>query len=168
MDYYDKRPRAKEGGYGHYNIFQICPKDSLYSRIVSLMKETKYNGLFDVEFLKSIDGTLYFMEINFRVDGEVYKLSPGINLPAEWCRLVLLDNNELPDNLTTGKQLFSGISETQDFSENVLSGNMNFFRWIKQFFQADKYILINFRDPLPVFVKLWVIVKRYVYMLFHR
>ena len=80
-----------------------------------MIKETGYEGLFDVEFLEDINGKLYFMEMNFRVDGGIYKVTPGVNLPKEWCRLVNVDKDDLPEALTTKKARFTGMTEVQDF-----------------------------------------------------
>lgn len=164
IDYHDERTRFLPGSYGHYSTFYRCvgDKNDLLSSIVSMMKETHYNGLFDVEFIQDKDGTKYFLEVNFRVDGAIYKLTPGVNLPMEWVRLVRLKqaNLPLPSALNVGKKRFTGMSESQDFKENVLTGKINPFVWLWQFLRADKHMLINLRDPKPLIVKCYCRIKQ--------
>lgn len=159
IDYHDIRERFPAGGYGHYNRFVKVKKDDFYQRIVDMMKETQYEGLFDVEFLLGQDDVMYFMEVNFRTDGEVYKLCEGVNLPAEWVRLAKLRNDELPEYLNTKKASFVGITEIDDFRHSVMSGEVNIFKWIWQFITADRRMLFNLKDPMPFFVKLWQPIK---------
>ena len=127
-----------------------------------MIKETRYNGLFDVEFIQDKDGINYFLEVNFRVDGSIYKLTPGINLPLEWVKLVELKENHqpLPVVLKLGKNNFTGMSECHDFRENVLTGKMNPLIWIVQFIKADKHMLINLKDPMPLFIKCYCRIKQ--------
>ena len=151
IDYRDECKRFLADSYGHYTRFSLCEKDTMYDNIVSMMKETGYNGLFDVEFLLGKDGIMYFTEVNFRTDGASYKLTQGINLPAEWCRLTSLPPAELPLSLDTGKKTFSAMEEFRDFKENVLTGRMNPFVWMKEFLTADIRNWVSWKDPLPFF-----------------
>lgn len=159
INYKDERTRFLPGSYGHYSKFMACEKDELYLKIVSLIKDTGYEGLFDVEFIQGTDGELYFLEVNFRVDGTVYRLSPGVNLPAEWCRLVNTPQDELPSELQTGKNVFTGMSEYQDFKDSVIGGKVNVFVWLYQFLKADKHATFNIKDPKPFFYKVFERIK---------
>ena len=125
------------------NVTLPVGRGELLNHIVSMIKETRYNGLFDVEFIQDKDGINYFLEVNFRVDGSIYKLAPGINLPLEWGKLVELKENHqpLPVVLKLGKNNFTGMSECDDFRENVLTGKLNPLVWMVQFFKADKHIV---------------------------
>lgn len=169
LDYYDERMRFTIDKYGHYNTFKRLSDSALQSMgggktesIKSMILETGYNGLFDVEFIQGKDGRLYFMEVNFRCDGELYKLVPGLNYPSEWCRLIEMKEAglSLPDKLDLGKERFTGINETSDFRENVLTGKVNIFTWLYQFLKADKRMLVNLKDPLPFFVKVSTRLKK--------
>lgn len=159
IDYHDVRERAPKTGYGYYNSFHLCNYDDLHNRMINMIKETHYQGLFDVEFLLGDDGQLYFTEVNFRVDGEIYKLSLGINLPAYWCDLIDLSKEELPERLETKRNNFVGMTELDDFRASVLSGRVNFFKWFWQFLTADRRMLFNVRDPKPALVKFWHSIK---------
>lgn len=159
IDYHDLRERFPDDGYGYYNSFHICKYDDLHNKMVSMIRETGYQGLFDVEFLVDELDNYYFTEVNFRVDGEIYKLAAGINLPDYWCRLSDTPNAELPERLITNKTTFTGITELDDFKLSVLSGKMNVFKWLWQFLTADRRMLFNFKDPMPMLIKFWTIIK---------
>lgn len=160
IDYHDERDRFRIDGYGYYNVFHLCKYDDVLRRMVDFIKETRYQGLFDVEFLLGEDGIMYFTEVNFRVDGEVYKLMPGINLADYWCKLVALPPDQLPEKLETQKKDFAGMTEIDDFRIGVLSGKVNFFVWLWQFFESDRRMLVNMKDPLPFFIKVRDVIKR--------
>ena len=152
IDYHDEISRFPDGAYGYYGIFKRDGYEEIRQKCISMMKEIGYEGLFDIEFLLGEDGILYFMEINFRVDGAIYKLTPGVNLPAEWCKLVSEAKDDLPESLPLKKDCFIGMTEFPDFRASVLSGKMNPFKWFWEFCMADKHMMINFKDPLPVLV----------------
>lgn len=160
IDYYDAISRFPDGAFGYYGDIINCDHDDIWEKCVLMMKDTGYNGLFDIEFLEDVNGKLYFMEVNFRVDGGIYKVTPGVNLPAEWCRLVTMAQEDLPDNLTTKKKRFTGMTEVQDFKSSVVHGSMNPLKWIWQFCNTDKYMLLNLKDPMPVLVWLFTSSRR--------
>ena len=154
IDFHDELSRFPDGAFGYYGVFRRCMHDEVYQKCVSMMAEIGYEGLFDVEFLLGDDGVLYFMEVNFRVDGAIYKLAEGINLPAEWCRLACVPKEDLPESLPVNKDFFTGITEVYDFKTSVLTGKVNPFKWFWEFCTADRHMLVNIKDPKPFFV--WV------------
>lgn len=154
IDFNDEISRFPDGAYGYYGPFMRCTRDETYYKCVSMMKEIGYDGLFDIEFLLGDDNKLYFMEINFRADGAIYKLAEGVNLPAEWCSLACVDQHLLPENLSIMKDNFIGMTEVPDFKLNVLTGQMNPFKWFWQFCTADRHMLFNIKDPKPFFVRI--------------
>lgn len=160
IDYNDEISRFTDSAFGYYGVIKKCEHNDTWEKCVAMMKEIGYDGLFDVEFLQDKDGKLYFMEVNFRVDGAIYKVTPGVNLPAEWCRLVELPQEELPDALVTKKKRFTGMSEVQDFKASVAHGSMNPFKWFWQFCLTDKYMLISLKDLKPVWVWLFTSSRR--------
>ena len=160
IDYHDEISRFPNGAYGYYGLFSRLGYDEVRQKCISMMAEIGYDGLFDIEFLLGEDDVLYFMEINFRVDGAIYKLTPGVNLPAEWCRLVGMAKEDLPETLPLKRAYYIGMTEFHDFRVSVLSGKMNPIKWLWDFYRADVYIFLNRKDPKPVFVWLWSNVMR--------
>lgn len=59
--------------------------DGLIERVCNFVRKTGYQGSFSVEFLKGRDGKEYFMEINFRNDGNsIVMTGSGINYHQIW------------------------------------------------------------------------------------
>lgn len=161
IDYHDEISRFPDGAYGYYGIFDRNGYDEIRLKCISMMEDYGYEGLFDVEFLLGEDDVLYFMEVNFRVDGAIYKLTPGVNLPAEWCRLVCMDKEKLPRSLKFKKDSFTGMTEIYDFKTSVLTKQVNPFKWLWQLCNADKHMLINLRDPIPFFVWAYIVTLKF-------
>lgn len=160
IDYNDIISRFPDGAFGYYGDIVKCAHDDIWEKCVAMMKETGYEGLFDIEFLEDVNGKLYFMEVNFRVDGALYKVTPGVNLPAEWCRLIDAAQEDLPEALVTKRKRFTGMTEVQDFKTSVAHGSMNPLKWFWQFCTTDKYMLLNLKDPMPVLVWLFTSSRR--------
>lgn len=81
-------------------LFSLAPHDELHARLVEMIKEMDYEGLFEIEFLLDQDEEMNFMEINLRADSFIWCLTAGQNQPALWCRLMQLPEEQLPDELT--------------------------------------------------------------------
>lgn len=160
VDYKDNVTSFTPKAYGNYINFFPCSYDTIHNSIVEFIKATKYQGLFDVEFLLGEDNVLYFVEVNFRCDGELYLLTPALNLPAEWCRLVSLPAEQLPLKLNPKQMNFWGMAETFDFRDRVRTGQVNFFKWFWQFVTADSRMLFNAKDPIPFFYYIAYLMKQ--------
>ena len=70
-------------------IVEIRPIDPRYQTLINqvtqFIQSFEYTGSFSVEFLKSKNGTYFFMEINFRNDGNaIVVTAAGVNLPQIW------------------------------------------------------------------------------------
>ena len=149
IDYVGVDVRPPEGSYGCYNHFSPCPEDSLHSKLVSLIKDTGYEGLFEIEFLEGKDGELYFTEVNFRADGGLYQLSYGINLPAAWCQISRMSAGELPEHLEMSGKSYYGMTEIYDFRQSVSTGRVNFFLWLWQLLGAKRHTFFYWKDLKP-------------------
>lgn len=126
-------------------------KDIELDRIKQFILKTQYIGLFSVEFIKSQKGNNYFMEINFRNDGNAYAVTgSGCNLPYIWCKGMLGHINE---NHTIPKETFV-IPELIDFLQSVLTHKISLFRWMKDVIKSDTYLLYNKHDKKPFYFEL--------------
>lgn len=55
-------------------------------KVKAFVRATGYCGLFSVEFVRGRDGRDYFLEMNFRNDGNAICVTrAGVNLPLIWC-----------------------------------------------------------------------------------
>lgn len=79
-----RQPANTNTGFLHYQ-----EPDSSYVQTIektrNYIKTMGYSGLFSVEFLRDKQGVDYFMEINFRNDGNAIAVTrSGVNLPYIW------------------------------------------------------------------------------------
>lgn len=59
--------------------------DEILNKSFRFIKKTRYSGLFSIEFLRDKDGVDYFLEMNFRNDGNAICVTDaGYNLPYIW------------------------------------------------------------------------------------
>ena len=79
-----RQPANTNTGFLHYQA-----PDSSYIQTIentkNYIKRIGYSGLFSVEFLRNQKGVDFFMEINFRNDGNAIAVTnAGVNLPYIW------------------------------------------------------------------------------------
>lgn len=119
----------------------------------SFLKATQYSGLFSMEFLRGKDGKDYFMEINFRNDGNsICVTASGMNLPYIW----YLYNCGLPytEELCYDKMKeVLVMPEFEDF-HNVRTRQISIFHWLKDVKRTDRFMEFSKHDQRPFWAKL--------------
>ena len=82
-----------------------------------LVSNLNYSGIFDVDIIETVDGKLYFIELNFRAGASIHLFTQeGVNIPAMYAENIL-ENKYNRDNI---KENYS-LKEGQSFiSEKVL------------------------------------------------
>lgn len=59
-------------------------------KCVEFIASLEYTGLFDVDLLETMDGELYFVELNFRAGASIHAFTEsGLNLPGMWADSML-------------------------------------------------------------------------------
>ena len=145
--------RYYNNSYGHYMNMLPFGEGELKENIKKLFKLTKYNGIFEIEFMKGPDGKNYFLEINLRASTWNYALTVGGgNLPYFWAKStlagrILFEEMELRD------KPFQAIVEPADFVRNVKK--VGLITWLKQCFTADCHYYYNRKDPKPFYSYVW-------------
>lgn len=132
---------AQGGHYGVAKQGEILPNEgyeSLIDGFKSFVKETRFVGLFDIDFYKS-EGRFYFCEINFRYGGSGYAYTKsGVNLPA-MCVRVLNGERVESGALVTKKakyvnermcldDWYNGFISTQTFSRLSQDCDISFIK----------------------------------------
>lgn len=121
------------------------------------VRACNYSGLFSLEFLREKGGKDYFLEINFRNDGNAYSVTAaGINLPYIWVIASL--------NLDYGYEINRKITPTLVMPELVdvsqmLAGNVSFIKWLKDIKDTDCFIYYNNKDRRPFYYELSKMVR---------
>lgn len=116
------------------------------------VRETGYLGLFSMEFLRDRQGEDYFMEINFRNDGNaICVLEAGINLPYIWYLHKTGQNYYAEMN----KQVKT-VYVTPELSETKLlfTHQITLKDYFKDMFRTNRFMDFDRKDPLPLFYEL--------------
>lgn len=79
-----RQTKSSNTGFLHYTHLDNSYKKTI-AATEAFIKEVGYSGLFSVEFLRDKSGKDYFMEMNFRNDGNTISVAnAGVNLPYIW------------------------------------------------------------------------------------
>ena len=115
-----------------------------------------------MEFMIGKDGRYYFLEVNVRNSAWLYAYTRcGVNLPLMFAKSVLANRLVLDDEHIQSLP-FKYIDEFTDFKWSVLSGKVNIFKWLRDFFTSDCTFYINRKDPKPFVMYLINRIKRAV------
>jgi D-aspartate ligase len=116
------------------------------------LKGIQFSGLFSMEFLRGKDGKDYFMEINFRNDGNSISVTEaGVNLPYIWyahcCNLDWQEKAQFD---------IKEIHVMPEYTEVGLwyIGDISFSRMIREFRMTNFYMDYSKDDPMPTNGKL--------------
>ena len=134
------------------------PLDNSYSTVLELtrkfLKETGYSGLFSMEFLRGKDGKDYFMEINFRNDGNaICVTAAGVNLPYIWYLANTLSGSFSHENFTKVSTVFV-MPEFNDYLF-VRRKELSLISWLKDVRRTDRFMEFDKHDLKPFLTLLY-------------
>lgn len=140
-----RQPNTTNTGFLHYialdNSFQETVENTK-----SFIRKIGYSGLFSVEFLRDKNGKDFFMEINFRNDGNCISVSnAGVNLPYIWY-LAGLGNDYTPEIMPIHEEFV--MPEFAELSLYIC-GNITFRQMEEDMRQATSYMDFDPQDPEP-------------------
>ena len=139
-------PRTNTGFLHYESLDCISAPIDLCKKFV---QATGYSGLFSIEFLRDKQGTDYFMEMNFRNDGNaICVTAAGINLPYLWYLANTGKDYKKELKQSTMKSVFV-MPEFPDFLCFVKSGKISFFKWIKDVLKTNTFMVFNISDVSP-------------------
>jgi D-aspartate ligase len=139
--------RYYNNSYGHYMTVTPFVDKELKSKIQELFKKTKYNGIFEIEFMKGTNAECYFLEINFRAGGWNYAPTfGGGNIPYFWAKSMLL--GRIPyEEMNLRMEPFKAMLEPADFRGNVKKIGVR--QWIKDLKSTECRYYYNKNDKSP-------------------
>ena len=140
-------------GFLHYE-----PLDNQYREVLEtsrkFLKATSYSGLFSIEFLRGKNGKDYFMEINFRNDGNaICVTASGYNLPYIWYLYKIGGDyrKEIESSLVEPVYV---MPEFADISL-IVHHKLGLKTWLKDVRRTDRFMEYDRRDKAPF----WQILK---------
>lgn len=149
-----RQPKNTNTGFLRYVPISSFEYDR--TACVEFIKRTGYSGLFSIEFIRDKNGTDYFMEINFRNDGNaICVTASGMNLPYIW----YLSNSE---QSIERELCFDSMKEVlvmpefQDIS-NAIHRRISWREWIKDVLKTDRFMEYSKYDQKPFWM---YIIKR--------
>lgn len=161
------RPAATTNtGFLHY-----VPLTKTYDAIVEkgkqFLKATGYSGLFSLEFLRGKDGKDYFMEINFRNDGNaICVTASGVNLPYIW--YLYQAGGDYKGEIS--KSSVNQVYVMPEFADVrlVIQRNLALITWLKDIHRTDRFMEFDKHDKIPFFYLFKDFCERGIKKLFHQ
>lgn len=120
------------------------------------VKRTGYHGLFSLEFLRDKDGQDYFMEINFRNDGNaICVTAAGMSLPYIWYLDCIGE-----DYYSESKKTISPVYVMPDIAELKLlvTRQISLREYIDDFRKTDRFMEYDRMDEKPF----WKLIKFHI------
>ncbi len=136
--------------YSPYMTVASLNDNDLRYKLLKMLEEIKFNGIFEIEFLEGQDNKLYFLEINFRNSTWSYASTvAGMPLPVLWSK-GMINPKEVNNCLIKIKNPFTAMVEFDDFRIRVKNKQIGKLAWIKDFKNSKcKYYCCS-RDYKPV------------------
>ena len=119
-------------------------------QVKEMLGRMKYSGLFSVEFLRDREGKDFFMEINFRNDGNAIAVTAaGVNLPFIWYQ------SSIADHITTSSLVVKPVYVMPEFDDlvHVFHHNISLKTWLKDIRRADCYMEYDKSDRKPFYYR---------------
>lgn len=114
-----------------------------------LMRSTGYSGLFSMEFLHGKDGNNYFLEVNFRNDGNaICVTAAGMNLPYIWYLSQI--GEDYKNEKTNRIHKVNVIPVFDDYYHFVRTRKVGILKWFVDLCKADCFMDIQLGDLCPL------------------
>lgn len=146
-----RQPKNTNTGYLKY----IPIRDFSYDRnaCVNFLRNTGYSGLFSLEFLRDKNGVDYFMEINFRNDGNsICVTASGMNLPYIW---YTFNNGQSIDNELC-YEMMKEVYVMPEFNDigNAIQKRISWCEWFRDVRTTNRFMEFSKRDQKPFWMYL--------------
>lgn len=129
------------------------------AKCVDFVRHTGYYGLFSMEFLRDKNGKDYFMEINFRNDGNaICTTAAGVSLPYVWYLSCIGQDYSVETN-----KPIKPIYVMPDMAELKLlfTGKISIFEYLNDLRKTNRFMEFDLRDIRPFGTLLRNAIKRW-------
>lgn len=139
----------------HYGLCRKTDNKDTFEKVLKFIKETRYSGLFSVEFMHGKDGKDYFLEMNFRNDGNgICVTSAGVNLPYIWY-LESIGQDSL-DELASSEVKDTYCVPEDSYFISMLNGEISYKLWYNNMKKATCFITYFKGDIKPFLSLMWM------------
>lgn len=139
----------------YYDKCRDTDNKNTFEKTLKFVETTKYSGLFSMEFIHGKDGKDYFLEMNFRNDGNgICVTSAGINLPYIW--YLESTGHDYLDELMSNdiKKTYCVPEDTYFIS--MLNGDISFRQWYQNMKKVTCFITYFKGDTGPFWSLIWM------------
>lgn len=120
----------------------------------SFIEQTGYSGLFSVEYMHGKDGKDYFLEMNFRNDGNAFVVTQaGANLPYLWYLSCI--GEDYRSYYDEDKVTAACFLPEDSFFLSMLSGNISYKEWRMKMKEATCFASYFKGDTKPFWSLIW-------------
>lgn len=135
----------------YMTVNNFSNKSNVFPKLQEMFREIGFEGIFEIEFLESKTGDLYFGEINFRNSTWSYASTcAGMNLPVLWAKSMLLNHQVEDCYKEIQKPGFNAIVELSDFKERVIKQRYSILKWVRDLINSKCKYYIGKKDFVPV------------------
>lgn len=145
-----------------YQEGKVVESPTTLQKSEEFIRTTGYSGLFSIEFMHGKDGKDYFLEMNFRNDGNgAVVTAAGTNLPYIWYLCQTGGDYQKEIELSTVKETYSCPEDSYFIA--MLNGNMSFKTWRNNFKKVTCPITYFKGDTGPFWALMWLM-KRTIFV----
>lgn len=145
-----------QGYYSPYHDVKMFTDKDMEEKLRAMFKEIGFEGIFEVEFLIDKDGSMYFMETNFRASAWNYT-GACAEMPLDYLWVKGMEQGFIDPADRKEFAPFTSMSEVIDFGKRVDTGKVSIAEWIKDFKEAKCTYIYNKDDiePFKVLYEQW-------------
>ena len=152
--------------YSPYMTVKNLHNERVETSLKNMFKEIQFEGIFEVEFLIDQDDQLYFLEINFRNSTWSYASTiAGMPLPIIWAD-GMLSSRGVELAYRKIEKPFTAMVEFTDYVERVKRQGYPFFKWLRDFRNAECKYYLGKNDVMPFIACILSIFKSKVKRIF--
>ena len=148
--------RYEPNGFGLFSQLLPFDDDALEEKLKSFMRKAHYTGIFEAEFIVDASHNSYFMEVNFRNTMFNHACANcGINILWLFAKWTLNDHIDT-DDVTFDNRNPYVMYELDDLKSSVLSGQLGFWSWVRDFRKTGSFLYLDRHDMGPF----WALIRR--------
>ncbi len=141
-----RQPKNTNTGFLKY----VPISEFTYDRLacIDFIRNTGYSGLFSLEFIRDKSGKDFFMEINFRNDGNsICVTAAGMNLPYIWYAY----GSNLPIESELKYDNMTSVLVMPEFNDigNAIHRRISWLQWLKDVKNTDRFMEFSKYDQKP-------------------
>lgn len=150
------RPNGYDNNFHKLFIQNDSSFDKVLSQTKNFIRQTRYSGLFSVEFLRDKNGVDFFLEMNFRNDGgAICVTASGTNLPYLWY-LSNVNKNAYKQALTSSTFTPVVYTPAVHYFYNMAHGEVTFREWWQNNRKTTQFSTYFKDDTAPFWCHLWL------------